>query len=135
MEDSSNSQTPSKSATLSGISSSIILSNTLLSDILPTSYIKSSSYISYLTPCQYFIELFKLGFCENSWFCRFSKEKWKFVSNFDVEAEIVQLAEMHVNWCTTCGLCKDTMKCVIDDDAEAIHDKIVKSDAEGLYLL
>jgi len=27
------------------------------------------------------------------------------------------------------------MKCIIDDDAEAIHNKIVKADAEGLDLL
>ena len=49
--------------------------------------------------------------------------------HLDVEAEIVQLAEMRVNWCTACGLCKDTMKCVIDDDVEAIHNKILKADA------
>ena len=48
---------------------------------------------------------------------------------FDVEAEIVQLAEMRVDWCNACGLCKDTMKCVIEDDVETMFDKIVKADA------
>lgn len=49
--------------------------------------------------------------------------------HFDVEAEIMQLAEMRVNWCTACELCRDTMKCVIEDDVEAILSKIVKNDA------
>jgi multimeric flavodoxin WrbA len=47
----------------------------------------------------------------------------------DVEAEIVQLAETRVDWCNACGLCKDTMKCVIDDDVDFIIDEIVKADA------
>jgi len=54
------------------------------------------------------------------------KEAFKY---FDVEAEIVQLAEMRVDWCNACGLCKDTMKCVIEDDVETMFDKIVKADA------
>jgi multimeric flavodoxin WrbA len=33
----------------------------------------------------------------------------------DVEWEIVQLAEARIECCNACGLCKDTMKCVIDD--------------------
>jgi len=47
----------------------------------------------------------------------------------DVESEIVQLAEMRIDWCNACGLCKDTMKCVIDDDVSFILDKIVKADS------
>lgn len=54
------------------------------------------------------------------------KEAFKY---FDVEAEIVQLAEMRVDWCNACGLCKDTMKCVIEDDVETMFDKIVRADA------
>jgi multimeric flavodoxin WrbA len=45
------------------------------------------------------------------------------------EIEIVQLADMRIDWCTACGLCKDTMKCVIEDDAGVIFDKIVEADA------
>jgi len=45
------------------------------------------------------------------------------------EVEIVQLAEMRIDWCNACGLCKDTMKCVIEDDMGAIFDKIVEADA------
>jgi multimeric flavodoxin WrbA len=45
------------------------------------------------------------------------------------EVEIIQLAEMRIDWCNACGLCKDTMKCVIEDDTDFILDKIVKADA------
>jgi len=47
----------------------------------------------------------------------------------DAEAEIVQLADMRIDWCNSCGLCKDTMKCVIQDDVDSIFDKIAKADA------
>jgi len=47
----------------------------------------------------------------------------------DVEVEIVQLAETRIEWCNVCGLCKDTMKCVIGDDVDFIIDKIVKANA------
>jgi len=45
------------------------------------------------------------------------------------EVEIAQLAEMRIDWCNACGLCKDTMKCVIEDDVGVIFDKIVEADA------
>jgi multimeric flavodoxin WrbA len=45
------------------------------------------------------------------------------------EVEIVQLAEMRIDWCNACGLCKDTMKCVIEDDAGFILNKIVRANA------
>jgi len=47
----------------------------------------------------------------------------------NVEAETVQLAEASIEWCNACGLCKDTMKCVIHDDVDGILDKIVRADA------
>lgn len=47
----------------------------------------------------------------------------------DVEAEMVQLAEARVDWCNACGLCKDTMECVIEDDVDSILDKIIRADA------
>jgi len=47
----------------------------------------------------------------------------------DAEAEIVQLAEKRIDWCDACGLCKDTMKCVIEDDVGSIFDKIIRADA------
>jgi multimeric flavodoxin WrbA len=43
--------------------------------------------------------------------------------------EIVQLAEMRIEWCNVCGLCKDTMKCVIEDDVGFIFDRINGADA------
>jgi multimeric flavodoxin WrbA len=45
------------------------------------------------------------------------------------EVEIVQLAEMQIDWCNACGLCKDTMKCVIEDDMGFIFDKVVEANA------
>jgi len=45
------------------------------------------------------------------------------------EVEIVQLAEMRINWCNACGLCKDSMKCVMEDDVGVIFDKIAEADA------
>lgn len=47
----------------------------------------------------------------------------------DAEAEIVQLAEKRIDWCNACGLCKDTMKCIIEDDVDSILDKIIRADA------
>jgi len=47
----------------------------------------------------------------------------------NVETEIVQLAEAQIDWCDACGLCKDTLECVIDDDVGSILDKIIKADA------
>jgi multimeric flavodoxin WrbA len=46
-----------------------------------------------------------------------------------VKAEIVQLTETRIDWCDACGLCKDTMKCVIEDDVDSLFDKIVTADA------
>jgi len=51
------------------------------------------------------------------------------LKGFLEEVEIVQLAEMRIDWCNACGLCKDTMKCVIEDDVGVIFDKIVEADA------
>jgi multimeric flavodoxin WrbA len=45
------------------------------------------------------------------------------------EVEIIQLAEMRIDWCNACGLCKDSMKCVIEDDVGVIFDKIVRAEA------
>lgn len=47
----------------------------------------------------------------------------------DEEIEIVQLAEMRIDWCNACGLCKDTMRCVIDDDVSFIFDKIINANS------
>jgi multimeric flavodoxin WrbA len=51
------------------------------------------------------------------------------LKHYDEEVEIVQLAEKRIDWCNACGLCKDTMKCVIEDDVGFILDKIVRADA------
>jgi len=45
------------------------------------------------------------------------------------EAEIIQLADADINWCNACGLCKDTMKCVFEDDVSVIFNKMEKADA------
>jgi len=45
------------------------------------------------------------------------------------ETEIIQLAEADVKWCDACGLCKSTMKCVIEDDVEPIFNKLKEADA------
>jgi len=45
------------------------------------------------------------------------------------EIEIVQLAEMQIDWCNACGLCKDTMRCAIDDDVSFIFDKIINANS------
>jgi len=45
------------------------------------------------------------------------------------EAEIIQLAEANIQWCNACGLCRDTMQCVIDDDVSVIFNKMEKADA------
>jgi len=51
------------------------------------------------------------------------------LEGFEEEREIIQLAEANVKWCDACGLCKSTMKCVIEDDVGFILDKIVRADA------
>jgi multimeric flavodoxin WrbA len=47
----------------------------------------------------------------------------------EVKMEIIQLAEANIKWCDACGLCKSTMKCVIEDDVEYIFNKIKEADA------
>jgi multimeric flavodoxin WrbA len=54
------------------------------------------------------------------------KEAFK---GWNEEVEIVQLAEMRIDWCNACGLCQDTMKCVIEGDVGFIIDKTVRSNA------
>jgi multimeric flavodoxin WrbA len=44
------------------------------------------------------------------------------------ETEIIQLAEANIKWCDACGLCKDSMKCVIEDDVEPIFNKMKEAD-------
>lgn len=45
------------------------------------------------------------------------------------DVEIIQLAGMRIEWCSMCGLCKDAMKCVIEDDVGFIFDSIDRADA------
>ena len=53
----------------------------------------------------------------------------KAIEGFETEMEVIQLAEANVEWCDACGLCKDTMKCVIEDDVERIFNKMKEADA------
>lgn len=51
------------------------------------------------------------------------------LEGFEAETEIIQLANANINWCDACGLCKNTMKCVIEDDVELIFNKMKEADA------
>ena len=51
------------------------------------------------------------------------------LKGFSVESEIVQLADMRINWCNGCGLCRDTLKCVMEDDVNAIFNKVQNTHA------
>ncbi len=51
------------------------------------------------------------------------------LEGLEVETQIIQLAEVNMKWCDACGLCKSTMKCVIEDDVESIFNKMKKTDA------
>jgi multimeric flavodoxin WrbA len=48
---------------------------------------------------------------------------------FEAETEIIQLAEANIKWCDACGLCKNTLKCVIEDDVKLIFNKMKEADA------
>lgn len=51
------------------------------------------------------------------------------LEGLEAETQIIQLAEANVEWCDACGLCKSTMKCVIEDDVESIFNKMKEADA------
>lgn len=51
------------------------------------------------------------------------------LEGFQAEMETIQLAEANIKWCDACGLCKNTMKCVIEDDVESIFNKMKEADA------
>lgn len=51
------------------------------------------------------------------------------LEGLEAETQIIQLAEANVEWCDACGLCKSTMKCVIEDDVESIFSKMKEADA------
>ena len=51
------------------------------------------------------------------------------LKDLQVRAEIIQLADSNVQWCDACGLCRETMKCVIQDDVNMIFNKMIDADA------
>jgi len=51
------------------------------------------------------------------------------LEDLEADTEIIQLAEANVKWCDACGLCKCTMKCVIEDDVDSIFNKMKEADA------
>ncbi len=51
------------------------------------------------------------------------------LEGLEAETKIIQLAEANVKWCDACGLCKCTMKCVIEDDVESIFNKMKEADS------
>jgi multimeric flavodoxin WrbA len=51
------------------------------------------------------------------------------LKGFSVDLETVQLADMRINWCNGCGLCRDTLKCVMEDDVNAIFNKVQNTHA------
>jgi len=46
----------------------------------------------------------------------------------DNNVEIVYLCEKEINFCKGCLICQKTKRCVIEDDANAINEKIKNSD-------
>ncbi len=46
----------------------------------------------------------------------------------DVEAEVVNVADLHMNYCAGCCSCYRTGKCIYEDDAEKLSEKIEEAD-------
>jgi len=51
------------------------------------------------------------------------------LKDFKVKAEIIQLAQANVQGCDGCGLCRESIECVIKDDFDTIFEKMKKADA------
>ncbi len=44
------------------------------------------------------------------------------------EAELIILSELKISPCSSCGSCQKTGKCIIDDDMQSMHKKLLEAD-------
>jgi len=44
------------------------------------------------------------------------------------ETELYTISEKHISLCTGCNACRETKKCVIDDDMQELYNKIMEAD-------
>lgn len=44
------------------------------------------------------------------------------------KAELIILSELKISPCTSCGSCQKTGKCIINDDMQLMHKKLVEAD-------
>jgi len=51
------------------------------------------------------------------------------LKDLKIKAEIIQLAQANVQGCDGCGLCREKMECVIEDDVKTIFNKMKEADA------
>lgn len=56
----------------------------------------------------------------------------EYISQEDIEVELVTLHDKNISFCVGCDSCKSTNKCVIDDDMQMLTDKV--RDADGVIM-
>ncbi len=56
----------------------------------------------------------------------------EYISQEDIEVELVTLHDKNISFCVGCDSCKATNKCVIDDDMQMLTDKV--RDADGVIM-
>ncbi len=44
------------------------------------------------------------------------------------KTELIILSELKISPCTSCGSCQKTGKCIIDDDMQLMHEKLLQAD-------
>ena len=57
------------------------------------------------------------------------KEALEKAENEGLETEIIYLGSMNIKGCTGCEQCKDTYRCIINDDMQGLYGKIMSADA------
>lgn len=50
------------------------------------------------------------------------------IEDLGFDVELVRLADKEINYCVGCGVCKQTDKCVINDDMQVLTEKVKKAD-------
>ncbi|MBR3213031.1 MAG: flavodoxin family protein [Methanosphaera sp.] len=56
----------------------------------------------------------------------------EYISQEDIEVELVTLHDKNISFCVGCDSCKATNKCVINDDMQMLTDKV--RDADGVIM-
>lgn len=56
------------------------------------------------------------------------KEVFKDIPKENVEADLIQLRNMHIELCDGCLACEDTEQCTIDDDMGSLYEKLSQCD-------